>query len=195
MVLLSLAIIFLPSLFHRDHRVEVDQVSLIPPKPSVEPIVISRPEKSSFKPAPTPEKAFQPPVPNDVSKVVNEKAPSSTVKVNANKESSSKKSVAAKKSVTTKSITPKPALNDKGLPNAWVVQLGSFKSNDRASELKKRLLKADYKAYARPVTTSKGKFFRVFVGPYIDKASAEAAKKRLDPKYKVKSRILTFSPE
>ncbi|ODS23979.1 hypothetical protein AB835_06095 [Candidatus Endobugula sertula] len=169
MVLVSLAIIFLPSLFHRDQHIQVDKTSSIPPKPTVEPIVISHPtnSKRQLKPAPAPEKAFQP----FVESKVEEKA-----SVNAKKAS-------------------KPSLNDKGLPNGWVVQVGSFQSELRASELNKKLLAADYKAYSRPVKTSKGQFFRVFVGPYIDKSRALSVKKRLDKDYRVKSRILTFAPE
>ena len=172
MVLVSLAIIFLPSLFHKDQRVEVDRTSLIPSKPIVEPIVITRPQKTVVEPAPSPEEAFQPPVEEEPAKkpVAKSKAPSSTAK-------------------------PKPALDKKGLPKAWVVQLGSFQSQKRAEELRDKLLSKDYKAYSRPITTSKGKFHRVFVGPYIEKSRAQSEKKRLDKAYNVSSRVLTFSPE
>jgi len=200
--LLSLAIIFLPSLFHRDHRVEVDRVSLIPPKPTVAPIVISRPVKTIVKSAPIPERAFQPSV--DESDIASQKA---VAKANTSKSNLAQPSSASPESAVVKQAPPTKAvagtkasrsvsgLNDKGLPNAWVVQLGSFQSTERANELKKKLLKAGYKAYARSVNTTKGQFFRVFVGPYINKTDVDKAKKRLDTNYKVNSRILIFSSE
>ena len=175
MVLLSLAIIFLPSLFYRDERVELDTTSLIPPKPTINPIVIRPPQKTDMKPAPKPDVAFQPPEIRS-----EELAPSSN-------------EVKTKQPV--KQPTFKPSLNTQGLPNAWVIQLGSFKSQTRADELTKKLLADDHKAYSRAIKTGNGEFFRVLVGPYIDKARAFEIQKKLDQTYKVKSRLLTFSPE
>ena len=181
MVLVSLGIIFLPSLFHKEQRVTVDRTSLIPPKTTVEPIVIKRPQKNVAEPAPAPERAFQPPVPKEEQNVAANESRDTNVK-------SDSKS-------TAKAKPTKPSLDQRSLPKAWVVQLGSFQSQKRAQELRDKLLAEDYKAYSRPVNTSKGKFYRVFVGPYIEKSSAESAKKRVDKAYKVSSRILTFSPE
>ncbi len=45
MVLTALAVIFLPSLFHRDEPVVIDTTSLIPPSPVVEPVVVPQPVK------------------------------------------------------------------------------------------------------------------------------------------------------
>lgn len=182
MVLVSLGIIFLPSLFHKEQRVTVDRTSLIPPKTAVEPIVIKRPQKNVVSPAPSPESAFQPPVVKEEQEVQ---------KVAANESRNTSSASSAK----SEAKSAKPALDQRGLPKAWVVQLGSFQSQKRAQELRDKLLAKDYKAYSKPVTTSKGKFYRVFVGPYIEKSSAESVKKRVDKAYKVSSRILTFSPE
>jgi DedD protein len=166
MVLLSLAIIFLPSLFQRDQRVVVDTQTFIPPKPVVNPIVIETPPQSIIlAPAPQPDDAFQPALEEET--IVND----------------------------TASVIPKPTLNTKGLPDAWVVQVGSFQTQSRADQLKEALLKQDYKAYTRGVKTSKGDFYRVFVGPYIDKSRALSAKKSVDKQYKLTSQVVTFSPE
>jgi DedD protein len=169
MVLIAFAIIFLPSLFYREQRISLDTTTLIPPKPKVKAIVISPPvNPKGFKPAPSAEKAFQPPV---VAKAATSVKPSKTKPI------------------------PKPTLNKKGLPDAWVIQGGSFKSQARADELKDKLLKQGHKAYGRSVSTTKGQFFRVFVGPYIDKSRALLTKKTVDKAYKVTSQVLTFAPE
>lgn len=173
MVLLGLAIIFLPSLFHRDQRVTVDTTTLIPPKPNVAPVIIEPAAPiAEVESAPSPEKAFQPPV-------IEESV-----------------SLAGKSDTQTKTEpTLKPSLNAQGVPNTWVVQVGSFQSQKRADELKEKLFSHDYKAYTRSVNTSKGKFFRVFVGPYIDKGRASVAKTAVDKKYKVNSQVLRFAAE
>ncbi|MFT5419300.1 MAG: DedD protein [Candidatus Endobugula sp.] len=169
LVLISFAIIFLPSLFYREQRISLDTTTLIPPKPKVKAIVISPPvNPKGFKPAPSPEKAFQPPV--------------------------VAKTSASVKSSKTQSI-PQPTLNKNGLPNAWVIQVGSFKSQVRADEFKDKLLKQGHKAYSRSVNTTKGQYFRVFIGPYIDKSRALLSKKTVDKAYKVASQVLTFAPE
>lgn len=167
MVLISLAIIFLPSLFYRDQdnqRVAIDTTSFIPPKPIVEPVVITPPKSiENIKPAPAPDKAFQPQE-VDPAKLDN---PSED----------------------------KLSLNDKGLPDGWVVQLGSFKSQKGAEDLTAKLLKQNYKAYLRPVTVNEIEYFRVFVGPYIDRVKASAVKVEVDKQYKLKSKILLFTAE
>lgn len=170
MVLVALGIIFLPSLFHRDQRVAVDTTTLIPPKPTVQPVTlkpIARP--ANVKPAPVPEKAFQPPV----------------VAV----------SPASKAKLAEKMATSKPSLNKQGLPNAWVIQVSSYQSQARAGELKKKLQQKQYKAYTRGVKTTKGQFFRVFAGPYIDKSRALKAQSQIDKLYRVKSQVLRFAPQ
>ncbi len=160
MVIIALAIIFLPSLFHRDQRVVVDTTTLIPPQPEVTPIVVTPPSKPKpVKAAPKAADVFQPALEAD--------------------------------------DTPaeKPRLNAEGIPNAWVLQVGSFKSEKRAQELKDKLLASGHKAYARPITTAKGKFFRVFIGPYLDKRKAQKTKASIDKQYQLTSQIVRFTAE
>jgi DedD protein len=180
MVLISLGIIFLPSLFYRDNdeRVVVNTTSLIPPKPAVRTIVIVSPERTTQTSAPTPDKAFQPssitdrPVVDEVNKV----------KAQPSAKAPSKK--AAESTLT---------LGANGLPRSWVIQAASFKSEEHAKALSDKLRAKKYKAYVRGVKTSNGKFFRVLVGPYIDKQRAATAKVSIDKAYRVKGQILQFS--
>jgi hypothetical protein len=44
------------------------------------------------------------------------------------------------------------------------------------------------------VDTAKGKYFRVFTGPYIDEQQAIDTKRVIDKAYKVSSRVLRFNP-
>ena len=59
-VLLALAIIFLPSLFYKEKRVEIDTVTQIPPSPKIEPVVIPQPSKPKGVDIPPSDQLFQP---------------------------------------------------------------------------------------------------------------------------------------
>ncbi len=85
-------------------------------------------------------------------------------------------------------------LNKEGVPLAWVVQVASFKSLDRAEALRDQLSGEGYKAFVRTATTSKGATSRVFVGPKLDKQRALAIKEELDREHRVESMVLKFRP-
>lgn len=66
-------------------------------------------------------------------------------------------------------------LNEEGVPNAWILQLGSFSEVANAEELEQRLLEAGYRAYIRRTESADGSpRHRVLVGPYLDRAIAQA---------------------
>lgn len=178
MVLVSLGIIFLPSLFQResDERVVVNTQSLIPPKPEMKTIVVSPPEKTSQVAAPSPDEAFQPVIDTTPTSVASPE-------------------VKDTKKVTVSTDKPATALslNENDLPTSWVIQVGSFQSQAHADALDKKLLDKNYKSYIRPIKTAKGEFFRVFVGPYIDRSRAVEAKALIDKQYRLTSQILRFS--
>lgn len=99
-----------------------------------------------------------------------------------------------KKVAASPKAPTKPRLSDSGVPLGWVVQAASFKSDKAAQDFTDRLAKADYKSYFRPVETSKGKYFRVFIGPYVDEQQAIDVKRVIDKAYKVRSQVLRFNP-
>lgn len=163
MVLVALAIIFLPSLFHRKELVEIDTTTQIPPAPNIEPVVIAPPTKPENIEIPPPQELFRPQEPEE-EVVVDSEEPSEA-----------------------------PSLTDKGVPAGWVVQVGSFKSVEGATSLVDGLLKKKLPAYKKTVETSQGQFVRVFVGPYIEQGRANEIKKQLDREYQVKSKIIRFN--
>lgn len=197
MVLISLGIIFLPSLFYRetDNRTVVDTQSLIPPKPAVRTIVINPPQDTApLTPAVAPSEAFLPSqpaqsssqnvsVPSAVSAKAQDKKVSESIPSNASQISSDQKSVAE----------PTLRLDNSGLPESWVIQAASFQSKEHAEAFMNKLRSKDLKAYIRSATTSKGSFFRVLIGPYLSQPQAESDKAVIDKEYKVVGQILRFS--
>lgn len=203
-VLVALAVIFLPSLFHKEQRVEIDTTTQIPPVSIIEPVNIPLAVKPENVQPPSPDKLFQPEFVEPESKAEEQANTDDKSKIadkqadNAKTKATSKPKAAATQSTKPKpAATPKveePRLNAAGVPVGWVVQVASFKSQESADNLSKKLQSAKYKAYKQSVSTPQGRFYRVFVGPFIDQALAKKSKERIDKAYKVKSKVLRFNP-
>lgn len=196
-VLAALAVIFLPALFDRDERVALDTVTQIPPAPIVEPVVIPKPTKPESVAVPPADQLFQPVVDEPKEKDASlgkSSEPESPKKAEEPIKSEKTEGKNAEKVEPQKPVPSEPSLNASGVPKGWVVQTASFKSSDSANQFTAKLIKAKYKAYTQDVITTKGKFYRVLVGPYIDEAKALAAKDDIDKAYKLTSKVLRFNP-
>lgn len=197
LVLVALAVIFLPSLFQRDTRIPIDTTSLIPVAPVVEPVTIDIAQKpEGFDPAPQPGQAYQPPVAVVESPSVVEPNTTDKQEVASNIAPLKPQSIAeptptAKPKVVKKAL--KPGLDSKGIPRAWVVQVASFKASARAKAFNDKLLAKGYRAYIRTLNTQKGTVSRVFVGPVVDQKQATALKKKLDKAYSLNALVLKFT--
>lgn len=168
-VLLAIAVIFLPSLFKREQHPAVDTTSLIPSSPDLQPVIIAepvRPEK--IAPALLPEQPLQP-------------------------EQHRLKTAPELSLEKTATTAPSP-LDATGIPKAWTVQVASFKEPQRAKRLRDKLLATDYNAYLRALKTDGGEITRVFIGPHIDRQMALAIKKKIDEELSVSSLVLIFKP-
>ncbi|MFL0798359.1 MAG: SPOR domain-containing protein [Cellvibrionaceae bacterium] len=177
-VLVALAVIFLPSIFDPEKQHMVDTTTQIPPAPQVLSIVpdpIGEPVIPDAPPA-QPVESLYIPDESEAADVAMETA------LESSRAGSSDSDVPVKQ----------PLLDEKGLPISWVIQVASFDAKDKATELTDRLQQDSYKAYFRRVKSSKGVNYRVYVGPKIEKAVALREQKAIDQKYKVSSLLLRF---
>jgi len=88
----------------------------------------------------------------------------------------------------------KPGVDNKGVPKGWVLQVGSFRFQKHAEQLRDKLIADGYAAYTRTLDTKSGKMTRLFVGPKLDKTILIAQKTEIDKKYKVSAILLKFDP-
>jgi len=88
-----------------------------------------------------------------------------------------------------------PALDPRGLPEAWSVRLGSFSSTSNASNLVTRLQQAGHRAYTRQVNSSQGVLTAVFVGPLVDRASAQTLMESLRQDFQLNGLIVRYEIE
>jgi DedD protein len=200
LVLVPLAVIFLPMLFSRQdeqRQVTVDAPAA-PQAPSVPPVQVEQVA------VPEPQALPQEPVPSDEELAQEPAAP--TAPVAPAPTVPSKPAVAptpvpaapAIKPAPTQPITaaPKPdttqsRVDANGLSVSWSVQLASLTSRDSAEKLQKNLRSQGYNAYIR---SADGKN-RVFVGPLIERAEADRLRDLLNRQQNLKGFVVRFQPE
>lgn len=201
LVLVALAVIFLPMLFTREDemrqvQVEVPQAPAMPSLPQVQVEQVAVPE-----PQPLAEQGDQPPVVVDES-TAPVTAPSQPI-APAPSVAQAPKPVAAAP-VAKAETRPAPAasvpaakpaapakIDVNGLPVSWSIQLASLSNRAGADNLQKTLRSQGYNAYIR----SADGMNRVFVGPLIERAEAERLRDVINRQHNLKGFVVRFQPE
>lgn len=202
LVLVALAVIFLPMLFTREDEmrqvhVEAPQAPVMPslPEVKVEPVAVPEPQA-------IPEDPQQPPVVVDEST-----APASTPSQPITPSPQTQAQVQPVKPQAPKvepkpAATPEPAapvakpaapskIDVNGLPVSWSIQLASLSNRAGAEKLQQTLRSHGYNAYIR----SAGGMNRVYVGPLIERAEAERTRDAINRQNSLKGFVVRFQPE
>lgn len=90
--------------------------------------------------------------------------------------------------------TSTPALDSRGLPEGWLLQVASFTEPKNAEQLSEQLQKQGYKAFVRRIETRSGTVERVYIGPRMSKDAFAADRPKIDKKYRVKSIVVQYEP-
>ncbi|VVO13352.1 SPOR domain-containing protein [Pseudomonas fluorescens] len=196
LVLVALAVIFLPMLFSRQdeqRQITVDAPAApqapAMPQVQVEPVVVPEPQSLPQEPVPSDEEIAQeqpsmpiapavpvaPAPPVAVSKPVAPPAPKSS----------------AQPAGSAKPDVSQSRVDANGLSVSWSVQLASLSSRESAESLQKSLRSQGYNAYIR---SANGKN-RVFVGPLIERAEADRLRDLLGRQQNLKGFVVRFQPE
>ncbi|MFP5427800.1 MAG: SPOR domain-containing protein [Gammaproteobacteria bacterium] len=210
LVLVALAVIFLPMLFSREdemRQVQVDapQAPAMPSLPQVQVETIQVPEQQpvadlseqppvvvdeSTAPASTPSQPIAPApsaVPQAQAPAAKPVAPAPATKVETRP--------AATPAPAPAASAAKPAVPSKidanGLPVSWSIQLASLSNRVGADNLQKTLRSQGYNAYIR----SADGMNRVYVGPLIERAEAERLRDVINRQHKLKGFVVRFQPE
>ena len=179
LVLVALAVIFLPMLFSREdelQRVVVDAPVMPQPSamPSVELDPVSVPQVQDYPQEPVPGPGLEAQAPVVESPAVAVADP-------------------VTKSVTAAPVVPTPVsrLDANNLPVSWSVQLASLSNRASAESLQQTLRGKGYNAYIRNVDGMN----RVFVGPVIERAEADRLRDQLTRLQKLNGFVVRFQPE
>lgn len=208
LVLIAIAVIFLPMLFSRQdeaRHVQVDAPAA-PQAPAVsqlkvEPVSVPEQQPLPQEPVPTDEELAHPSQPS-----VNQQPPSMPIApapskpvVSAPAAKATPAPAPAKPAPAAAAPAPAPAapaadpnrVDANGLSITWAVQVASLSNRANADNLQKTLRTQGYNAYIR---TSDG-VNRVFVGPLIERAEADRLRDQLDKQQKLKGIVVRFVPE
>ncbi|ASL28688.1 cell division protein [Azotobacter chroococcum] len=185
LVLLALAVIFLPMLFTREDEVrqvvvEAPPMPKAPPAPrvEVEPVAVPEPVILPEEPPPSTAVASTPATPavpaastsstRDKTQAANPAPPPAQAKV-----------------------AEASRLDANSLPASWSIQLASLSNSANAQALQKTLRSQGYNAYIRHVDGMN----RVYVGPVIERSEANRLRDQLKRQHNLSGFVVRFQPE
>lgn len=203
LVLVALAVIFLPMLFSRqDEQRQVTVEAPAAPQPSampqvqIDPVAVPEPQALPQEPVPTDEEVAEEVVP--AAPAAAPAAPAPTIPAQIARPATPPpvaKPIPAPAqpitSATSKPDTTQSRVDANGLSVSWSVQLASLSSRASAESLQKNLRSQGYNAYIR---SADGKN-RVFVGPLIERAEADRLRDLLSRQQNLKGFVVRFQPE
>jgi DedD protein len=184
LVLLALAVIFLPMLLSRQDelqpvRVDAPAMPRAPAMPQIEmqPVIVPEPQS----------------LPEDLQPIAEAPPPVEVAPAPAPEEPEPEPEpeVAATAPDSAPTQAPASRLDANSLPVSWSVQLASLSSRTGAETLQKTLRSQGYNAYIRHVDGMN----RVFVGPVIERAEANRLREQLNRQHKLSGFVVRFQPE
>lgn len=193
LVLVALAVIFVPMLFNREdagRQVAVDAPEM-PDAPAVpvietQPVEVPEPEVEPFpeefeiiEEGPQTAQSESPAAPIEPAPVLTEPEPAS------------EPAPAQVDNASTRQTPEEKRLDTANLPVSWSVQLASLSSRENAEKLQQTLRSQGYNAYIR---TADG-MNRVFVGPLVERAEANRLRDQLQRQQKLDGFVVRFKPE
>jgi DedD protein len=196
LVLLALAVIFLPMLLTREdelRQVVVDAPAMpqAPSMPQIEmqPVTVPEPQVLPQEPVPDEPIAELPGTPAEAAPAPESVAESPVPVEPAAAAPPPSAPPPAQASAPVQA--PVSRLDANGVPVSWSVQLASLSSRSGAENLQKTLRSQGYNAYIRSVDGMN----RVFVGPLIERLEADRLRDQLNRQHKLKGFVVRFQPE
>lgn len=190
-VLLSLALIFLPILFDGEGSYQAPVSSRIPEPPAIEampeanprrPVILSDSDAINVAASEPEASAETSPAPNDA--VAAEPSPAAeavAAQAQAEETAAADAEPAGLVSDTTFDAT--------GLPEGWSVRLGSFSDASNAANLLQRLQDDGYKAYSRISQNNQRQLTVVYVGPWLERDRADSYLSELQDRFQLSGMV------
>lgn len=207
LVLVALAVIFLPMLFTKEDelrqvKVEAPAAPVVPalPQVQVEPVQVPEPQViPDDNVAAQPQTAPSTPITPVAQAPVQQEAPKPATPVPTPQPAVKPAPAVAATPAAPKPVAQAPAqtqasaskVDPNGLPVSWSVQLASLSNRASADTLQKTLRSQGYNAYIRSAEGMN----RVFVGPVIERAEAERLRDVISRQQKLKGFVVRFQPE
>lgn len=183
LIIVSLAVIFLPMLFDEPHQARREQTLEVPPEPEMEPVEVEQPREPEV-----PESEEAPDIPMaDQGEIERDGTRDDSATVTRDEPESGQKP----ESEPETGSTPEVQQEESGaLRGAWLVRLGSFSNRDNALKLRDSVRDQGMDAHSETVDTDSGTFTRVFAGPFVDEQKAESAMEELESEFNLEAMVV-----
>lgn len=199
LILVALGVVFWPIIFVEPGDQAVAEQGRIPPRPEVATTAIEAPDLAGLRASP---ELTEPEEPDGIEPTSPQRTglagvltPAATVEpVEQARVESAEKTRSARASPTRSEPPEKLVIDGDGVPVAWILQVVTVSSADKADELRQRLLKMDQKAYVKKVQRGDKALYRVYIGPKFERAQLEAMQSGIDTAFGVKSMVARYIP-
>jgi DedD protein len=195
LVIIALAVVFWPFIFVESSREIMDRSSQVPRMPQLKDQLVAEPTPlTGLDPVETVQELVLHDAPPGAVDTI-EVEETVTVETDSGSLVESQIEPTALPSRTDiPSQAPAPALDERGIPVAWMLQVVSVSDKDKANRLVQELVDLGYKSYVKPVTRGERRLYRVHVGPMFERSKIEELKPVIDKKMKVSSIVARYVP-
>lgn len=184
LILLALGVVFWPIIFVQPQDASMPAQQQIPPRPEVSTAPIDAPDASGYRSSPAPSLTGE-----------EEYAEVEVVAEDAAAEVEPAQVAAPAEDSGARSASPEPLVVDSdGVPVAWILQVASVSSKDKAEQLRQRLVAMNIKAYVQTLQSAGKKLYRVYVGPKVERAKLEQLQPEIDAEFGVSSIVARYTP-
>lgn len=186
-IIVALAVIFLPEFLDGEKRHSQDRFESIPDRPQMKQIV--EPEEFPFQ-------QVQDAVTRKVEVVADVADDDASDASSAQQTSSAQTTASTQQSTEIQTDSgSEPVMEPKKerVEAGWVVQLGTFRHQKNVKELLRKLEQAGYRTFSRQVQTSAGSLTKVFVGPDVKRENMENAIPHLKEVTGLQGRLTPFT--
>lgn len=195
-VLLALALIFLPIIFDGNGSYQSPVASRIP-EPPVVPVL---PDPIPSRPVITGGAELDKPVDVELDEFIIAATTPAVVdntaalneEIDLEEVSATEIEISESEAIFSRKV---PQLDASGLPEGWSVRLGSFSDADNAAALLSRLQAAGYKAYTRDMAGTQGSLIGVFVGPWLNRAQVDDYRQQLQQEFNLAGLVVRYELE
>ncbi len=196
LILVALGVVFWPIIFVEPGERSGMEHGRIPPPPVIDTTPIESPEQGELRGSPEWEpEGLVDEGDTDVEEWTEVTALEPTPPRDSEPTAAGQVEAAPVEESRSRSVAPeKPALDSKGVPVAWMLQVASVSSRSKAEELRDRLLAMQEKAYVKQLKVGDKEFYRVYIGPNFERAQLEKIQGGIDTRFGVKSMIVRYVP-
>lgn len=188
LILVALGVVFWPIIFVEPGQRSATEQLRIPPPPMIDTAPIESPDQEGLRASPA-ESGGEEAGEAFIEDIIESPATTATVA-----EPAAPDPAMTAESHTREVPPERPALDSRGVPVAWLLQVASVSSAAKADELRDQLLVTREKAFVKKFTQSGKVFYRVYVGPNFERAQLEKIQADIDTRFKVHSLIVRYTP-